>query len=248
LGEKYFSVDRSKKIVETNVGKINAGYVINTSGLYADKIAKDFGFSKNHRVVPFKGLYLYPNKEAYKPRVNIYPVPNLSHPFLGVHFTTTAYGDTKIGPTAIPAFWREHYNGLDNFSLSELVEIVFRESRLFLSNHFGFRDIAYEELKKYSKKYMVAEACSMLGGAEKMGFDTWGKPGIRAQLVDIRENKLEMDFLTEGDEFSYHVLNAVSPAFTCSMPFVDFITDDILENCMIKERNNGSYILKDSSS
>jgi len=33
---------------------------------------------------------------------------NLLKPFLGVHFTIKVDGTVKIGPTAIPAFWREN--------------------------------------------------------------------------------------------------------------------------------------------
>src|SRR5213594_381751 len=45
-----------------------------------------------------------------------------------------------------------------------------------------------------------------------------GRPGIRVQLVCIRERRLEMDFKYEGDDRSFHVLNAVSPGFTCACP------------------------------
>ena len=42
-------------------------------------------------------------------------------------------------------------------------------------------------------------------------FRHWGKPGIRAQLVDLRSRKLEMDFVLQGDDRSMHVLNASVP-------------------------------------
>jgi len=58
-------------------------------------------------------------------------------------------------------------------------------------------------------------------------FQQWGKVGIRAQLVNIRNKTLEMDFKFERDKGSFHVLNAVSPAFTCSMPFADFVVNEI---------------------
>jgi len=38
-----------------------------------------------------------------------------------------------------------------------------------------------------------------------------------------------MDFVTEGDERSLHILNAVSPAFTCALPFADFACDKIAD-------------------
>jgi hypothetical protein len=58
-------------------------------------------------------------------------------------------------------------------------------------------------------------------------YTKWGRPGIRAQLLDVSKRKLEMDFVLEGDRRSMHVLNAVSPAFTCSMPFADHVCDHV---------------------
>ena len=43
--------------------------------------------------------------------------PDMRFPFLGVHLTLTADQHVKIGPTAIPALWREHYGGLGGFRL-----------------------------------------------------------------------------------------------------------------------------------
>lgn len=54
-----------------------------------------------------------------------------------------------------------------------------------------------------------------------------GKPGIRAQLIHRKTGALEMDFVIEGDDRSIHVLNAVSPAFTCSQPFASHVVDRI---------------------
>ena len=74
---------------------------------------------------------------------------------------------------------------------------------------------------------MIREAENMLEGAEQMRFAKWGRPGIRAQLVDIVDNRLEMDFVYEGDRRSFHLLNAVSPAFTCSLPMSRFLVEQI---------------------
>ena len=64
-------------------------------------------------------------------------------------------------------------------------------------------------------------------GIQTKSFQNWGEPGIRAQLLNIRKRKLEMDFVTEGDDKSLHILNAVSPAFTCALPFAGFACDRI---------------------
>ena len=213
--------------VETSTGTISAGYIVNTAGLYADKIARDFGFSEDYAILPFKGLYLYSEEPVGSVRTNIYPVPNLENPFLGVHYTISVDGKIKIGPTAIPAFWREHYSGLTNFRSSEFLEIITREAELFIRNSFGFRTLAFHEIQKYFRSKMVALAANMLDGVSPDQYRHWGKPGIRAQLFDLKNHKLEMDFRFEGDNRSFHVLNAVSPAFTCSMPFSQYLVDEI---------------------
>lgn len=214
--------------MKTTSGLLDAGYIINAAGLHADKIARDFGFSRRYRILPFKGLYLYSSdKEAYRPNVHIYPVPDLDHPFLGVHFTLTVDGLAKIGPTAIPAFWRENYGGFNSFDMFEAKEILVREARLWLGNNFGFRSLAWKEFKKYRKGHLISSAAQMLRGSKEMGFRKWGRPGIRAQLIDIVENRLEMDFIYEMDNQSFHLLNAVSPAFTCSLSISEFLTQKI---------------------
>jgi len=220
VSHKDTSVITSKGIIET-------AYLINAAGLYADKIALDYGFSQDYRILPFKGLYLYANETNLNVKTNIYPVPDLKHPFLGVHFTLDADCKTKIGPTALPALWREQYGGIENFNVTEMIEIMMRDASLFLRNDFDFRKVAIRELKKSSRAEMIKLASVMLKGLDKNSFTQWGKPGIRAQLVNIRDKKLEMDFKYEGDSRSFHVLNAVSPAFTCAMPFSDHLVNEI---------------------
>ena len=46
-------------------------------------------------------------------------------------------------------------------------------------------------------------------------------------MLDTRTRRLEMDFRYEGDDRSFHVLNAVSPAFTCAFPFARHVVDEI---------------------
>jgi L-2-hydroxyglutarate oxidase LhgO len=216
--------------IETTGGMIlSAGKVINAAGLYADRIAKDFSFSQQYTIIPFKGIYLKYTKKDKPIKTNIYPVPNLRNPFLGVHYTITVDGTIKIGPTSIPAFWRENYKGMDNFKAGELGNVLGWESRLFLSNAFGFRGLAFEEMKKYNKSYFVKLATSMVHQIDPSGFTEWSKPGIRAQLLNTKTLELVMDFVVEGDNNTIHVLNAVSPAFTCSFPFSAWVVENYIE-------------------
>jgi L-2-hydroxyglutarate oxidase LhgO len=213
--------------IETTAGVYQAGYVVNAAGLYADRIARDFGFSERYRILPFKGLYLYSNEHPGALRTNIYPVPDLLNPFLGVHFTVTVNGHAKIGPTAIPALWREQYQGYHGFKLREFAEILVRTFGLIALSAFDFKRLAMRELAKYSRARLVSQAGALLDGVRLEHYQTWGPPGIRAQLLDLKQRKLEMDFILEGDRGSMHVLNAVSPAFTCSLPFSRYVGERI---------------------
>jgi hypothetical protein len=49
------------------------------------------------------------------------------------------------------------------------------------------------------------------------------KAGIRPQLVNMAQNRLEMDYILLGDSRSLHVFNAISPAFTGSFAFAEMI-------------------------
>ena len=216
-----------KSSIKTSNGIFEAKYIINAAGLYADKIGRDFNFSKDYRILPFKGLYLYSNEPLGALNTHIYPVPDLTNPFLGVHFTITSDDKIKIGPTAIPAFWREQYQGWSNFNMPELTEIILRQAGLFLSSNFDFKALAFRELKKYSKPLLVSLATKLAKGVDIKHYRQWGLTGIRAQLLNIRKKELEMDFVLEGDKQSMHILNAISPGLTCALPFADYVCDQI---------------------
>jgi len=230
----YFNEGYKKKInthtvISTKEHLFSASKIINCAGLYADKIAKDFDFSEKYTIIPFKGIYLKYTKNNKPIKTNVYPVPNLKNPFLGVHYTITVDGTIKIGPTAIPAFWRENYNGFDNFKWKELAAVVGYESKLFITNAFNFRALAYEELKKYNKKHFVSLATKMVKDIDAEGFTEWSKPGIRAQLLNTKTLELLQDFVVEGDDDTVHILNAVSPAFTSSFPFAQWVIENYIE-------------------
>lgn len=225
----FFNTPYIKRIPKNGIyaGNIQlfADRYINTAGLYSDKIARDFNAGEKYCIVPFKGVYLECTDPGLKLRTNIYPVPNLKNPFLGVHFTVTPYGKVKIGPTAMPAFWRENYKGLDGFVLSEFYEIMFTQLKLLKENSFNFRVLAREELRKFNSSYLKKLASKLVKNMDLSPFKHWGNPGIRAQLLDISTLSLVQDFVIEEGENSIHILNAVSPAFTCSFPFAEWIVE-----------------------
>ncbi len=218
--------------IETTSFKIRFAHLVNSAGLYADKVAHQFGVGLDYTLLPFKGLYLG-YKDDGLVRTHVYPVPDLKNPFLGVHLTKTADGHVKVGPTAIPAFWREQYGGMANFNVSEFVEVLSSEARLFAVDSFNFRRLAFDELRKYYGSRMQDEASLLVKKLDPGKFSGFLSPGIRAQLLDRRASKLVMDFVVEHGENSTHILNAVSPAFTCAFSFANFVVDEMQNRCII---------------
>jgi L-2-hydroxyglutarate oxidase len=223
-GERFR--DAEGGVVVTDRGKWSAGYVLNAGGVHADRIARRFGVGAGYRIMPFKGRYL----RARAPtgiRTHLYPVPDLRYPFLGVHFTVGVTGEVWLGPTATPVLGREQYRWRD-LDPGEVVGGLRSLAALLLSpGNRGLRRLAAKELRRHSRRALLAEARGLARGLP--GARHWApvRPGIRAQLVNTREWKLEDDFVYEADGRSCHVLNAVSPAFTCALPLAEHLLDII---------------------
>jgi L-2-hydroxyglutarate oxidase LhgO len=228
-------IGREKNRVVTQKEKIRYRYLFNAAGLYADRVARHFGAARDFTLIPFKGIYLRYRDDQLLQR-HVYPVPNLRNPFLGVHFTKTVDGHVKIGPTAIPAFWRENYDFINRFDLRELGEIVAQEARLFLFNRFNFRRLAFDELRKYQRRFFIGESRKLVKRLDPGCFGGHTAPGIRAQLLNLKTSELVMDFLIEHAEDSTHVLNAVSPAFTSAFSFARYVVDEAAESIRFHSR------------
>jgi hypothetical protein len=95
-------------------------------------------------------------------------------------------------------------------------------------NDFGFRSLAIDEVKKYSKAHLIKLTRKLLKEDFDLSYyDTWSTPGIRAQLLNIHTHELVQDFVVEHAGNTTHILNAVSPAFTASIPFAKWVTESI---------------------
>ena len=236
LKQSFVKVENGEVFLQNQ--KITANHIINTAGLYADKVAHKFGFGHKYRMLPFKGLYWYAPNQTNKLTRHIYPVPDPRNPFLGVHLTVTDEGKVKVGPTAIPALWRENYRLIKNFRIQELLQVATDLPKMALSPHHDFFELLKQELPKYSRKYLINQASLLAEGINVDDFNVRGKAGIRAQLFDIEQNKLEMDFVLEGDRNSTHVLNAVSPAWTCSLSFAKYVYEFMQKNEQVHKVGN----------
>jgi L-2-hydroxyglutarate oxidase LhgO len=214
--------------MQTTQGEIRYGFLINCAGAYADTVAKAYGLANEYALVPFKGIYWKLSKSANsKVRANIYPVPDVSMPFLGVHLTRVINGDVYIGPTAIPAFGRENYGIVQGLSLTESVAIGYQLAGMYLRNENNFRKLAHHEMGKYSKQNFLGAAKKLMPSLNEDDMVPTPKAGIRPQLVNTKTRKLEMDYILANTDDSLHVLNAISPAFTGSWAFAELIADRI---------------------
>lgn len=211
----------------TSKGEFYFDFFINSAGAHADRIAHLFGLAKNYRILPFKGLYKKLRKEkSYLVRGNIYPVPDIKNPFLGVHFTKVHDGTVYVGPTATPAFGRENYGIFDDFGI-ETIKILWRDLALFVSNE-RFRNTAFAEIKKYFKANFYRDIKDMIEEVKPSDLLPSKKVGIRPQLIDIEKKELVMDFIVIKDSNTLHILNAISPAFTSAFAFAEYVVKEYI--------------------
>ena len=194
---------------------VHAENVVACAGLHADRVAALTGSDPGaYRIVPFRGDYYTLRPEARKlVRGLIYPVPDPSFPFLGVHLTRRIDGEVWAGPNAVPALAREGYRRRD-VDLRHLASIVafpgFRRlARTYARTGAGelYRDFAKRAFVKALRGYVPAL---------RPGDVTFGPSGVRAQCLGA-DGTLVDDFLLEEDEGVLHVLNAPSPGATASL-------------------------------
>ncbi len=226
FGEEVSAADES--VVITRSGRhFRFQKMINCAGAHADRVARLFGLAKNHVLVPFKGIYWKLRKGGdHWVRESIYPVPDLHFPFLGIHLTRGAGGEVYVGPTAIPALGRENYGRLQGINPAEAIEILSRLSGMYIQRDPTFRHLVNREVGHYLKSRFLKAVQRLVPHFPGDDLLPSVKVGIRPQLVR-RSGELEMDFHLERTQRTLHVLNAISPAFTCAFSFADFLADEI---------------------
>lgn len=226
FGEHFLGLD-GDRTAHTSQRKITYNRFINAAGTFADRIAHMFDIGHEYKILPFKGTYKrLRGSRSDLVRGSIYPVPDLRNPFLGVHFTRIADDQIYIGPSAIPAFGRENYGFLEGLGL-ETPGIVARDAVLLFTNA-GFRSAAISEPKMTFKRFVFQEARKLVPKLELEDIVKADKVGIRPQLIHWPSKQLVTDFVVLQDDRSLHVLNAISPAFTCSLAFAQHIVSTYL--------------------
>ena len=207
---------------------LHYGHLFNCAGLQADRVAHPFGVGEQYSLLPFKGLYWQLKAGCpIQPRCNLYPVPDLNVPFLGVHFTPSAGPNpvVSIGPTATPAWGRENYRGLQAVEPAMAAANLAVLARQYLANRGGFRRYVHEQAFLVLPPLLLREAQKLIPAIRAEHLELSEKVGIRSQLFNHSTQALEDDFLCLPGPASTHVLNAISPAFSASFSLADLILD-----------------------
>lgn len=223
LSEKVLRLsERDNRIyIETTRRSIEAKLVIVAAGLHADELAHMMGIGKQFHVFPFRGDYYQLVKGAEMVRAHIYPTPNLSFPFLGVHLSRTFDGRVTAGPGALLAFGRNCYTRF-SFQPMDFSRMLASKALWNLLRCREFQEAFKREWNKSVFPSQVLKEARVLVPGLPDDCLVPAPSGIRAQVV--AENGELVDDLTVLETGrSIHVLNAVSPALTCSLPFADHI-------------------------
>ena len=236
LSEDVIDLREQSDCVEivTTKRTCRAKVLVCAGGLYADRLAHKLNLGLNYHMVPFRGEYheLIPERRSLV-RSHIYPAPNLAFPFLGVHLSRTFDGRVLVGPGAVLALGRESYKKLQ-INPKDLSEMLTTGGfwKLWLSK--DFRSIARQEWKKSLFSREVTREAQQLVPELTDGDLVEGRSGIRAQLVSDKGELVE-DLVIQETARSIHVLNAVSPALTCSLPFADELAQLVCQRMRIGE-------------
>lgn len=218
----------STEIILKNGNKVQYDYLINAAGVFSEKIAKKFGVGEEYRMMPFKGLYWKLKRNCpLTINTNVYPVPDLNLPFLGVHLTPSVKSKdyVSIGPTATPALGRENYRGLNKVNINESAMNIMRLASKYIKNEDNIREYTNQQAFLLNRRQVTMELATMIPTIQEEFIERSDKVGIRAQLYNTKTNKLENDFIYRKGVNSVHILNAISPAFSASFALADEIID-----------------------
>ncbi len=204
----------------TTAGDFSARYLISCSGLMADRVVRMLGMEPEFRICPFRGeYYLLPEKHNKIVNHLIYPIPDPSMPFLGVHLTRMIDGTVTVGPNAVLAWKREGYRKTD-ISLSDSLQTLgYAGIRKVLMNNLkpGLIELKNSLFKGgYLKE--VQKYCPMVEKSDLTSYPA----GVRAQAVS-KDGKLVDDFLFVKTPRTINVCNAPSPAATSALPIGRYI-------------------------
>jgi L-2-hydroxyglutarate oxidase len=211
-------------VVKTTAGDFEGDYVVNCTGLHADRVTKLSGQKPEAKIVPFRGEYfeLKPAAE-HLCKALIYPVPNPKFPFLGVHFTKMVEGGVECGPNAVLAFAREGYSKM-TINLRDAFESLTYPGFIRLAAKH-WKTGCGEMWRSFSKRAFVKALQRLVPEIRSDHLDV-APAGVRAQAIG-RDGKILDDFLIQETDRVINVGNAPSPAATAALNIGSLIVDKL---------------------
>lgn len=200
--------------VQAGAHDLRADFIVTCGGLHSDRLARLAGEKPTTRIVGFRGEYfvLKPDREHLVKGL-IYPVPDPSFPFLGVHFTRLARGGVECGPNAVLALDREGYERWAFRARDAASALTFPGLWRFVIQYMG--TTLFELQRSLSKDVFVKSLQRLV--PEVTGDDLLPGPvGVRAQAMRA-DGTLVDDFDFMERPGALHVLNAPSPAATACL-------------------------------
>ncbi|MBE2167753.1 MULTISPECIES: L-2-hydroxyglutarate oxidase [unclassified Cobetia] len=217
--------ERSQEVVvKSRKGDFTGRYLVTCSGLMADRVIRMLGQDPGFTICPFRGEY-YRLPAQHNDIVNhlIYPIPDPSMPFLGVHLTRMIDGSVTVGPNAVLAFKREGYHRGD-VSISDLSRMATNPGILKVLGRNLRPGLSEMKNSFYKRGYLelVRKYCPSLTLKDLEPYPA----GVRAQAVS-RDGKLVDDFLFINTRRTVNVGNAPSPAATSALPIGARIVEQV---------------------
>jgi L-2-hydroxyglutarate oxidase len=212
--------------------KIQTKHIINAAGNQADRLAHRFGVGEEYSILPFIGLYRSTVEKELPLKTLVYPVPHPLNPFLGVHFTLTTKGKVKVGPTSIPVLGREQYSFFESWNARDINRILKTGYNFMMANPRNFFELVNSEFPKFHTKNLVKGASLLVPAAASISKWENMPAGIRSQLFHKPSKTLEQDFVVRRGPSSTHILNAVSPGWTSSIPFAKWVVSEYVLDSM----------------
>ncbi|WP_199430795.1 L-2-hydroxyglutarate oxidase [Qaidamihabitans albus] len=211
--------------VATGNGVVRADALVNCAGLHSDRIARLAGLAPKARIVPFRGEY-YELRPERRHLVHglVYPVPDPSLPFLGVHLTRMLDGSVHAGPNAVLALRREGYRWSD-ISPRDLAEVARFRGTWRLARRYAVPAGLDEVRRSLSTRRFAASLARLVPAVRPADIVRHGS-GVRAQAL-LPDGSLVDDFLIETAPGQVHVLNAPSPAATGALEIAKYVADQV---------------------
>ncbi|MBB4663789.1 L-2-hydroxyglutarate oxidase [Conexibacter arvalis] len=226
LGREVTGVERGSGggvvLRDADGGGIGARRVVFCAGLWADRLARAAGADPDPRIVPFRGQYMTLAPQARSlVKGLIYPVPDPSLPFLGVHLTKHVSGEVWAGPSALLVGARDAYR-LGRLRGADLADTLGWPGTWRVMARYWRSGL--DEIRLAASRAAFARACAQYVPQLRPEDLLPGQAGVRAQAVS-RDGRLVDDFVFSDAPGELHVRNAPSPAATSALAIAGMIAD-----------------------